>query len=75
MKSHEKEKDQETVENSGHKSSPSFGQKLKELLTAKPPSYSEDEEPRRAEKEQMSAPQEEFIQEKPQPSKSRRSSR
>ncbi len=30
---------------------------------------SEDEEPRRAEKEQMSAPQEEFIQEKPQPSK------
>jgi hypothetical protein len=28
----------------------------KELLTAKPASYSEDEEPRRAEKEQMSSP-------------------
>jgi hypothetical protein len=49
-----------------------MGEKLKELLTAKPASYSEDEEPLRAEKEQMSAPQEEFIQEKPQLSKSKK---
>jgi len=53
------------VEDFGPKSSPSIGEKLKELLTAKPASYSEDEKPQRAEKEQMSAPQEEFIQEKP----------
>ena len=33
--------------------------------------YSEDEEPLRAEKEQMSATQEEFIHEKPQLSKSK----
>ena len=66
MEPHPKENDQE----SGPKSSPSIGEKLKELLTAKPTSYSEDEEPRRAEKEQMSAPQEEFIQE-PQPSKNK----
>jgi hypothetical protein len=65
MEPHPKENDQEAVEDSGPKSSPSIGEKLKELLTAKPPSYSEDEEPRRAEKEQMCAPQEEFIQEKP----------
>jgi hypothetical protein len=74
MKTHPKENDQEAVEDSGPKSpksSPSIGEKLKELLTAKPASYSEDEEPRRAEKEQMSAPQEEFIQEKPRPSKSK----
>jgi hypothetical protein len=62
---HPKENDQEAVEDFGPKSSPSIGEKLKELLTAKPASYSEDEKPRRAEKEQMSAPQEEFIQEKP----------
>jgi hypothetical protein len=68
MEPHPEENDQEAAENSGPKSSPSIGEKLKELLTAKPTSYSEDEEPRRAEKEQMSAPQEEFIQE-PQPSK------
>ena len=71
MKPHPKENDQEAVEDSGPKSSPSIGEKLKELLTAKPASYSEDEEPRRAKKEQMSAPQEEFIQEKPRPSKSK----
>ena len=71
MEPHLKENDPEAVEDSGPKSSPSIGEKLKELLTAKPASYSEDEEPRRAEKEQMSAPQEEFIQEKPQPSKSK----
>ena len=74
MKPHLKENDPEAVEDSGPKSSPSIGEKLKELLTAKPASYSEDEEPQRAEKEQMeqmSAPQEEFIQEKPQPGKSK----
>jgi hypothetical protein len=71
MKPHPKENDQEAVEDSGPKNSPSIGEKLKELLTAKPASYSEDEEPRRAEKEQMSAPQEEFIEEKPRPSKSK----
>lgn len=71
MEPHPKENDQEAVEDSGPKSSPSIGEKLKELLTAKPASYSEEEKPRRAEKEQMSAPQEEFIQEKPQPSKSK----
>jgi hypothetical protein len=71
MKPHPKENDQEAVVGSGHKSSPGIGEKLKELLTAKPASYSEDEEPRRAEKEQMSSPQEEFIQEKWQPSKSK----
>jgi len=71
MEPHPKEKDQEAVEDSGHKSSPGIGEKLKELLTAKPASYSEDKEPRRAEKSQMSSPQEEFIQEKPQPSKSK----
>jgi hypothetical protein len=71
MKPHPKENDQEAVEDSGPKSSPSIGEKLKELLTAKPASYSEDKEPRRAEKEQMSAPQEEFIQEKPRRSKSK----
>jgi hypothetical protein len=49
-----------------------MGEKLKELLTAKPASYSEDEEPLRAEKEKMSAPQEEFIQEKRQLSKSKK---
>ena len=70
MERHPKENDQEAVD-SGPKSSPSIGEKLKELLTAKPASYSEDEEPRRAEKEQMSVPQEEFIQEKPHPSKSK----
>ena len=71
MEPHPKETDQEPVEDSGHKSTPGIGEKLKELLTAKPASYSEDEEPRRAEKAQMSAPQEEFIEEKPQPSKSK----
>jgi hypothetical protein len=71
MKPHPKENDQEAVEDYGPKNSPSIGEKLKELFTAKPASYSEDEEPRRAEKEQMSAPQEEFIQEKPRPSKSK----
>ena len=71
MKPHSKEKDQEAVEDSGPKNSPSIGEKLKELFTAKPASYSEDEEPRRAEKEQMSVPQEEFIQEKPRLSKSK----
>ena len=69
MEPHPKENDQKAVEDSGPKSS-SVGEKLKELLTAKPTSYSEDEEPRRVEKEQMSAPQEEFIQE-PQPSKNK----
>jgi hypothetical protein len=69
MEPHPEENDQESVEDSGHKSSPGIGEKLKELLTAKPASYSEDKEPRRAEKAQMSAPQEEFIQEKPQASK------
>jgi hypothetical protein len=49
----------------------SGAEKLKEFLTAKPASYSEKEEPRRAEKEQMSAPQEELMQDKPQPSKSK----
>ena len=71
MEPHPKENDQEAVGDSGHKSSQGVGEKLKELLTAKPASYSEDEEPRRAEKEQMSSPQEEFIQEKSQPSKSK----
>jgi hypothetical protein len=71
MEPHSKENDQETVADSGPRNSPSIGEKLKQLLTAKPPSYSEDEEPRTAEKEQMSGPQEEFIQEKPQPSKSK----
>jgi hypothetical protein len=71
MEPHPKENDQEAFGDSGHKSSPGIGEKLKELLTAKPASYSEDEEPRRAEKEQMSSPQEEFIQEKSQPSKSK----
>jgi hypothetical protein len=70
MEPHPKENEQEAVD-PGPKNSPSIGEKLKELLTAKPASYSEDEEPRRAEKEQMSEPQEEFIQEKPQPSKSK----
>ena len=70
MEPHPKENDREAVEDSAHKSSPSIGEKLKELLTAKPTSYSEDEEPRRAEKEQMSAPQEEFVQEPP-PSKNK----
>jgi hypothetical protein len=69
MEPHPKENDQEAVEDSDPKSSPSIGEKLKELLTAKPTS-SEDEEPQRVEKEQMSAPQEEFIQE-PQPSKNK----
>jgi hypothetical protein len=55
----------------GPQSSPDIGEKLKELLTAKPASYSEDKEPRMAEKDQMSAPQEEFIQKKLQPSKSK----
>lgn len=72
MEPHSKENDQEAVEDSDRKSSPGVGEKLKELLTAKPASYSEDKEPRRAEKDQMSAPQEEFIQEKPQPSKSKK---
>jgi hypothetical protein len=71
MKPNPKENDQEAVKDSGHKSSPGIGEKLKELLTAKPASYSEDKEPRRAEKSQMSAPQEEFIQEKPQASKNK----
>jgi hypothetical protein len=71
MEPHPKENDQEAVEGSVHKGSPSIGEKLKELLTAKPASYSEDKEPRTAEKAQMTAPQEEFIQEKPQPSKSK----
>jgi hypothetical protein len=71
MKPHSKENDQEIVADSGPRNSPSIGEKLKQLLTAKPASYSEDEEPRTAEKEQMSSPQEEFIQEKPQPSKSK----
>ena len=71
MVPHPNENDQEAVEDSGHKSSPGIGEKLKELLTAKPASYSEDKEPRRVEKAQMSAPQEEFIQEKSQPSKSK----
>jgi hypothetical protein len=62
MEPHPKENDQDAVEDSGPKCSPSIGEKLKELLTAKPASYSGDEEPRRAEKEQMSAPQEEFTQ-------------
>jgi hypothetical protein len=70
MEPHSKVNDQEAIEDSGPKSSSSIGEKLKELLTAKPTSYSEDQEPRRAEKEQMSAPQEEFIQE-PQPSKNK----
>jgi hypothetical protein len=64
MEPHQKENDQEAVEDSSQKSSLGIGEKLKELLTAKPASYSEDKDPRRAEKEQMSAPQEEFIQEK-----------
>jgi hypothetical protein len=55
MEPQSKGNDQEAVGESGHKSSPSVGEKLKELLTAKPPSYSEDEAPRKAEKEQMSA--------------------
>ena len=65
MEPHPKENDQKAVEDSGPKSSPSIGEKLTELLNAKPASYSEDEESRRAEKEQMPTPQEEFIQEKP----------
>jgi hypothetical protein len=64
MEPHQKENDQEAVEDSSQNSSLGIGEKLKELLTAKPASYSEDKDPRRAEKEQMSAPQEEFIQEK-----------
>ena len=56
MKPHPKENDQEAAEDSGPKSSPSIGEKLKELLTAKPASYSEDEEPRRAEKRNRCPP-------------------
>jgi hypothetical protein len=49
----------------------SHRRKTEGTLTAKQAWYSEDEEPLRAEKEQMSATQEEFIHEKPQLSKSK----
>ncbi len=37
------------------------GEELAELLTARPATYSKKEKPRTAEKEQMLAPQEEYV--------------
>jgi hypothetical protein len=48
-----------------------LGKELKELVTGTPATYSENKEPKTAEKEQMREPQYEFIEEKARPSGNR----
>jgi hypothetical protein len=70
MNSDQNKTKEEKSERGDHERPPGHevGEQIKQFLTGAPATYSEDEEPRTVEKEQMSAPEEEYVQDKPPPS-------